>query len=143
MTWQGCVQKFQKIGQTIFLESGGLAGREFAGVDGCREVGDVDGSGVVEEVGFGFGGDGGEFIVVAKEVEKICAKILQVVNIFQSHFGKRGQTCFPRNHLVYLPTFRTLKPMFLSSVASRQLRVSNTSAGLRMEPYILRQSSDG
>ena len=45
--------------------------------------------------------------------------------------------------LVHLPTFRTLKPISLSSTASRQLRVSNTSAGLRMESYILRQSSDG
>ena len=50
MTWQGCVQKFQKIGQTIFLESGGLAGRECAGFDEGGGVAGNDGSGGVENV---------------------------------------------------------------------------------------------
>ena len=70
------VQKFQKIGQTIFLESGGLAGRLFAGFDWVDGAAGDDGLGGVEEVGFGFG-VGGEFVVVAKEVEKIREKNLQ------------------------------------------------------------------
>ena len=49
----------------------------------------------VEEVGFGFG-VGGEVGGVAKGGEEVGGRILQVVNIFQSHFGKRGQTCFPK-----------------------------------------------
>ena len=34
---------------------------------------------------------------------------------------------------VHLPTFRTLKPSLRSATASRQLRVSKTSAGLRID----------
>ena len=48
----------------------------------------------MEEVGFGFGVVGGEFVVVAKEVEKIRDKIAQVVKYFQSHIGERGQQLF-------------------------------------------------
>ena len=76
MTWQGCVQKFQKIGQTIFLESGGFAGWEFAGFDGVGRAAGDDGSGGVEEVGFGFGGGGGDVGGVAREVEEINGRIL-------------------------------------------------------------------
>ena len=71
------VQKFQKIGQTIFLESGGLAGRQFAGFDGIDGADGDDGSGGVEEVGFGFGVGGGEVGGGAREVEEISEKNLQ------------------------------------------------------------------
>ena len=65
------VQKFQKIGQTIFLESGGLAGRQFAGFDGVDGAAGDEGSGFVEEVGFGFGVGGGEFGGGAREGEEV------------------------------------------------------------------------
>ena len=45
-------------------------------VDGCREVGDVDGSRGMEEVGFGFGVGGGEVGGVAREGEEISRRIL-------------------------------------------------------------------
>ena len=44
------VQKFQKIGQTIFLESGGLARSQFAGFDEGGGVAGDEGSGGVENV---------------------------------------------------------------------------------------------
>ena len=50
----------------------------------------------MEEVGFGFGVGGGEVGGVAKEVEEISGKTCRRVNIFKSHFGKRGQTCFSK-----------------------------------------------
>ena len=40
----------------------------------------------MEEVGFGFGVGGGEFVVVAKEVEKIHNKILQAFKHFSVPF---------------------------------------------------------
>ena len=54
-----------------------MAGRECAGVDGVGGTAGDDGSGGVEVVGFGFGVGSGEFVIVAKEVEKIHNKILQ------------------------------------------------------------------
>ena len=44
------VQKFQKIGLTIFLESGGLARKQFAGFDEGGGVAGDEGSGGVENV---------------------------------------------------------------------------------------------
>ena len=70
------VQKFQKIGQTIFLESGGLAGRECAGFDGVDGAAGDDGSWGLEEVGFGFGGGGGKVGGGAREGEEVGGRIL-------------------------------------------------------------------
>ena len=84
-TWQGGVQKFQKIGQTIFLESGGLAGRQFAGFDGVDGAAGDDGSRGIEEVGFGFG-VGGEVGGGAREVEEISGRILQAGQCFSVSF---------------------------------------------------------
>lgn len=47
-----------------------------------------------------------------------------------------------RSH-AYLPIFKTLNPISLKLAPSRQLRVSKTSAGLRIESKIFRQSSVG
>ena len=97
MSKQGSVQKFQKIGQTIFLESGGLAGRQFAGFDEGGGVAGDDGSRVVEEVGFGFGGGGGEVGGVAKEGEEIGGRILQAGQYFSSLIlGNEVRPVFPK-----------------------------------------------
>ena len=56
-----------------------------------------EGSRGVEEVGFGFGVGGGEFVVVAREVEKIHDKILQTFKHFSVSFReKRSRHGFPR-----------------------------------------------
>ena len=68
------------------MESGGLAGRQFAGVDWVDGAAGDDGSGGVEEVGFGFGVGSGEFVVVAKEVEKVHNEILYPFKHFSVPF---------------------------------------------------------
>ena len=47
------------------------------------------------------------------------------------------------NWLHHLPTFNTLKPILIRASRFRQLRVSNTSAGLRIELWMRCQSSEG
>ena len=59
----------------------GVGGREFAGFDGVDGAAGDDGSGGVEEVGFGFGVGGGEFVGVAKEVEEIAAESCRCLKI--------------------------------------------------------------
>ena len=74
----------------------GLAGRECAGVDWVDGAAGDDGLGGVEEVGFGFG-VGGEFVVVAKEVEEISGRILQAGQYFLVSFWEKRSDLFSQN----------------------------------------------
>ena len=56
-----------------------MAGRECAGFDGVDGAAGDDGSRGVEEVGFGFGVGGGEFVVATKEVEEFREKNLKAL----------------------------------------------------------------
>jgi len=87
----------KKIGQTIFLESGGLAGRECAGFDGVDGTAGDDGSGGVEEAGFGFGGGGRELGGGAREGEEVGGRILQAGRYFLVSFWEKRSDLFSQN----------------------------------------------
>ena len=59
-----------------------------------------------------------------KKAKRLAAESCRRVNIFKSHFGKRGQTCFPKMRmasfeglqLTYLPIYQTTIPETLVEV---------------------------
>ena len=102
--------KLAAFGSDHFFGKWMVGGRQFAGFDEGGGIAGDDGSGFVEEVGFGFGVGSGEVGGVAKGGEEISGRILHVVNIFKSHFGKRGQTCFPK---IGMTSFAGLQPPYL------------------------------
>ena len=70
---------------------------QFAGFDGVDGAAGDDGSGGVEEVGFGFGVGGGELGGVAREDEEISGRILQAGQYFQVSFWEKRSDPFSQN----------------------------------------------
>ena len=91
MDRDGGVQKFQKIGQTIFLESGGLAGRECAGVDGVDGTVGDDGYGSWRRWDSDSAAAAGKLAEWREKSKRLAAESCRRADIFKSHFGKRGQ----------------------------------------------------